>query len=85
MKTSYRLINYFKEHTDAISRLLRESSGDFRPEDFHLLRIHIKKIKAIFSLTAYCVKGFDQWKYFKTKEAIFKRAVDIRVSPTMDM
>jgi CHAD domain-containing protein len=85
MKTSSRLINYFQEQSDAISRLLRESSGDFRPEDFHLLRIHIKKIKAIFSLTAYCVEGFDQQKYFKPYKAIFQRAGAIREMQLQEM
>jgi len=52
--------------------------AEFHQEDFHSLRVHIKKIKAIFSLTDACVNSFKQDKYFKTFKTVFQQAGKVR-------
>lgn len=78
MKTSAKLIKFYHQHADAVNELLQKPTPEFHEEDFHALRVHIKKIKAVFSLTDACVKKFKQDKLFKPFKTVFQQAGKVR-------
>ena len=78
MKTSAKLTRYYRQHADAVSELLQKPMTDFHEVDFHLLRVHIKKLKAIFSLTGACVINFNHEKLFKPFQTVFRQAGKVR-------
>ena len=78
MKTSAKLIKFYRQHADAAIELLQKPTADFHEEDFHTLRVHIKKIKAVFSLTDACVKKFKQDKLFIPFKTVFQQAGKVR-------
>ncbi|HEY3385529.1 MAG TPA: CHAD domain-containing protein [Saprospiraceae bacterium] len=78
MKTSAKLIKYFLRQSTSVQLLLQKPSLDFSAEDFHMLRVHIKKLKAIFSLTDACVKNLKKDKLFKPFQTVFRQAGKVR-------
>jgi CHAD domain-containing protein len=78
MKTSAKIIQSFCRHSRAVLKLLDKPATAFHAEDYHVLRVHIKKIKAIFLLANACVDSFQNKKLFKPFKAIFRQAGIIR-------
>lgn len=78
VKTSVKLIKYFLGQSASVHLLLQKPSSAFSAEDFHMLRVYIKKMKAIFSLVQSAVKSFDQEKYFTPYKTIFRQAGRVR-------
>jgi CHAD domain-containing protein len=78
LKPSKRLTKYFLRQSDRIHQLLKKPIETLEEGDFHLLRVHTKKIKAILNLAEYGVKDFPKEKYFTPYKIIFSQAGKIR-------
>src|SRR4051812_14325383 len=78
MKTQKALRKYFKKHSDTIHVLLKKSPNLYSEEDFHKLRVEIKKVHALFSMLDKCSPGFEKKKLFKSYKKIFTNAGKIR-------
>lgn len=78
MKVQSALKKYFKRRTDAIVVLLEKPVQKFTVENFHQLRVEIKKLNSLFKLINFCSKTFEKKKHFKTYKSIFKQAGKIR-------
>ena len=78
MKTTAKLRKYYLQQVDSIEVLLRKPGQDFTPEDFHVLRLCIKKIKAVLSFLRYYNPDFNKEKYFKPYKELFSLAGEVR-------
>jgi CHAD domain-containing protein len=70
--------NYFKKRKKTISGLLTRPASKFTPAAFHLLRVEIKKLKAILDLLEYCSVEIEQKKLFKPFKKLFQKAGVVR-------
>ena len=78
MKTKKKLKKYFKSHTSEIDALLKKPDKDFSKEDFHRLRVEIKKIRALTAMLKPAAKKFKQKKALKPLKKIFQQAGKVR-------
>jgi CHAD domain-containing protein len=78
MKVSKELIHYYKERDRNICLLLKKLRHSFVPENFHQLRVEIKKTKALCKLISFYSKKFDEDRFFKPYRIIFKEAGKVR-------
>lgn len=78
MKVKSELKNNFIARTYAIDALLEKPVQKFTVEDFHKLRVEIKKLKAQFKLVNFCSKKFEWKKHFKPFQSIFQQAGKVR-------
>ena len=78
MKTTAKLRKYYLQQVDSIEVLLRKSGQDFTPEDFHVLRLCIKKIKAVLSFLRFYNPDFSKEKYYKPYKELFSLAGEVR-------
>ena len=78
MKVKSALKKSFIKRTQAIELILKKPAAKFKMEDFHQLRVEIKKIKAQFNLLNYCTSDFERKKYLKSYNSIFKQAGKVR-------
>jgi CHAD domain-containing protein len=69
---------YFKKRVKQVREILQNLSSDFSPEKIHMLRIEIKRIKALLLLASHTTKSFNARKYFKPFKSIFEKAGEIR-------
>ena len=72
------LNNYFKKRINAIGILLRRPGQKFTPENYHQLRLEIKKMNALFDLVNYCSKDFKRKNNFKPFQLIFHQSGKVR-------
>jgi CHAD domain-containing protein len=72
------LVTYFKTRESALNLILEKAPESYSVETFHELRVEIKKMKALFELTAFCKKNFKPRKTFKPFSVIFKQAGKVR-------
>jgi hypothetical protein len=72
------LKKYLKKRKSAIIFLLEKQQESFSPDTFHILRLEIKKLNALFDLVNFCFKGFNKKKTFKPFKLIFRQAGKIR-------
>lgn len=72
------LVTYFKNRESALNLILEKAPESYYVETFHELRVEIKKMKALFVLTAFCKKNFKHRKTFKPFSVIFKQAGKVR-------
>jgi CHAD domain-containing protein len=72
------LVTYFKTRKNALNLILEKAPETYTVETFHELRVEIKKMKALFELTAFCKKNFKPRKTFKPYSIIFKQAGKVR-------
>jgi CHAD domain-containing protein len=72
------LVTYFKTRKSALNLILEKAPKSYTVENFHELRVEIKKTKALFELTAFCNKNFKPQKTFKPFSVIFKQAGKVR-------
>jgi len=75
MKTGNEII---KKHEKAINHFLVKPRAIFTSNDFHQLRLEIKKLNAFLDLVEYCSKDFNRKKNFKPFIKIFRKAGKIR-------
>jgi CHAD domain-containing protein len=78
MKAGKELKKYFRKRTRNIDHSLNELKHSFVPENFHELRVEIKKMKALFKLISFFSKKFDRGHLFKPYKKIFKEAGNVR-------
>lgn len=78
MKTANTLLRYYKKRAKNINRLLSISPDEYSRETYHQLRVEIKKLSALLDLVKFCDKNFDQKKYFKPFEKIFRQSGKVR-------
>jgi len=78
MKPGKALQQYFKERVIAIEVLLKKSGKKFTKEDFHELRVEIKKLRALIELLAFSTKNFESKIIFKPVKKIFNQAGKVR-------
>lgn len=72
------LEKYLKKIEAEILFLLGKARQDFTVNDFHKLRVEIKKLNAFFELVDFCVAGFNRKKIYKPFRMIFKQAGKVR-------
>jgi CHAD domain-containing protein len=72
------LVTYFKTRKNALNLILEKAPESYTVENFHELRVEIKKMKALFELTAFCNRNFKPRKTFKPYSVIFKQAGRVR-------
>ena len=78
MKTEENLLNYCKKRVNNIHKILGISANEFSDEDYHQLRVEIKKLHAIMEFTNYCCPNFKKKKYFKPFKRFFIQSGKIR-------
>jgi len=78
MKVKSELKNNFIARTNAIDELLEKPVQKFTAEDFHSLRVEIKKLKAQFKLVNFCSNKFEWKKYFQSFQFVFQQAGKVR-------
>jgi CHAD domain-containing protein len=78
LKAGAILEEYIKKRTSVIDSFFIKPHHEFLAEDFHQLRVEIKKINAGFELISFCTKDFDRKKYYKPYQNVFKQAGKLR-------
>lgn len=78
MNTSKSDLAYLKKIRGKIKELLKIRPGKFEDEDYHQLRVEIKKLKAVAGFIEFSNKKFSKKKYLKPFTKIYKRAGKIR-------
>lgn len=78
MKPENLLKTYFHKRLENIGALMEKPQNQFSPEDFHKLRVEIKKQKALFKMVAYCTKHFKSQLLFKPLKQLFLQAGKVR-------
>lgn len=78
MKVKSELKNNFIARTNAIDALWEKPVQKFTVEDFHKLRVEIKKLKAQFKLLNFCSKKFEWKKHFHSFQSVFQQAGKVR-------
>lgn len=78
MKTTAKLRQYYLQQVDSIEALLSKSGHEFTPQDFHMLRLCIKKIKAVLSFLSFYDPDFNREKYYKPYKTLFSFAGEVR-------
>lgn len=72
------LKKYLKKRENAITLILEKRQHYYTAETFHLLRVEIKKLNALFQLLKYSSKKFKANKTIKPFKLIFKQAGKVR-------
>lgn len=78
MKVRSELKNNLIARTNAIDALLEKPVQKFTVEDFHKLRVEIKKLKAQFKLVIFCSKKIGWKKHFQPFQSVFQQAGKVR-------
>src|ERR1700757_2161449 len=78
MESRIKLEKYFKDRINTINSLIKKRENNYSPNDFHTLRVEIKKIKAFLVLLEDCNKEFDHRAFSKPFKDIFKVAGKVR-------
>lgn len=78
MKTTAKLRKYYLQQVDSIETILRKPGQEFTTEDFHMLRLCIKKIKAVLSFLSFYDPDFSKEKYYKPYKNLFSHAGEVR-------
>lgn len=78
MKISKLLNTYLNHQIHLLLSVLKKKGSSFSENDFHSIRIAIKKIKALFALVEKSDTSFHQKKYFAPFKLVFELAGKIR-------
>lgn len=78
IKAKENLSEYFKKRAINIEKILSIPPEQYGKEEYHKLRVEIKKIHAILDLLNYCQTDFQKNKYFKPFKEIFIQSGKIR-------
>ena len=78
MKASKPGLDYLKKVRKNITALLKKSPVIFKDEDYHKLRVEIKKLKALAGFIQFSNKHFSQKKTLKPFLKVYKQAGKIR-------
>lgn len=72
------LEKYYENHHRHISELSDIPPKKFTQENFHKLRVELKKLNALFDIINYCSINFKRKKSFKSYKLLFKQAGKVR-------
>lgn len=72
------LANFLDERLLALHTVLDKPGHRLTMNDFHILRVEIKKLRAVMALLDYCASDFPRKKQLAPFRIIFKRAGRIR-------
>ncbi len=78
MSASKQIKKQYRKRERNSIYLLRKPPQEYTSEDYHKLRVEIKKLRALFNLVSFCLKNFKRKKYFKPFKIIFKQAGKVR-------
>jgi hypothetical protein len=78
MKRSKTDSDYLKKIRGKLAALLKKSPQSFQDEDYHRLRVEIKKLKAVAGFAEFADKDFSKKKQIKPFSNVYKRAGKIR-------
>jgi CHAD domain-containing protein len=78
MKASGLTRKFFKKRLSALKSLLKKPRKKVSVDDFHELRVEIKKIRAALALLNFSAKGFKRKRTEKGFDKIFKQAGAVR-------
>ena len=78
IKAKENLSPYFKKRAINIQNILSIPPEEYGKEEYHKLRVEIKKLHAILDLIKYCHSDFQKKKYFKPFKKIFIQSGKIR-------
>lgn len=78
MKNSKPDSRYLKKSRKIILRLLKKSPKKFEDEDYHQLRVEIKKLKSVAGFIEFSNKRFSKRKQLKPFSKLYKQAGKIR-------
>lgn len=78
MKTSKSHSNYLKKISKNIIALLKKSPEKYEDEDYHKLRVEIKKLKAVAGFVEFSNKKFSKKKAIRPFIKVYKQAGKIR-------
>jgi CHAD domain-containing protein len=78
MKTSKPGSGYLKKLRKRIITLLKKSPEKFKDEDYHKLRVEIKKLKAVAGFIQFSHKKFSKKEALKSFKKVYKQAGKIR-------
>jgi CHAD domain-containing protein len=78
MRTRKQLVKYFRKHVDAVKELIKKTDEQLTAEDFHQLRVEIKKIRAFAAMLKASTRKFNPGKIIKPLKKIFDQAGKVR-------
>ena len=78
MKIPKSYLKYFKKIEKNIVGVLQMPSENFAKEDYHKLRVEIKKLNAVLTSLEFCFKSFKKERYQKGLQQLFKQAGKVR-------
>ena len=78
METENTLPGYFKKLEKSINKKLKKQVMNYDKEDYHKLRVDIKKLKALMNFVEFCCGDFKQKKILKPLKKIFKQSGKVR-------
>ena len=78
MQNSKTDAEYLEKIREKIFTLLKKTPGTFEDEDYHKLRVEIKKLKAVAGFLQFSNKQFSKKKYLKAFKKVYKQAGKIR-------
>ena len=78
MKTAAALQKYYKSRINSLEKILGKPDKIVTPEDFHKLRVEIKKLRAVLTLVNWSEKNFKRKKFLKSYKKLFKQAGKVR-------
>jgi len=70
--------DYLKKISKKLAALLKKSPESFDDEDYHKLRVEIKKLKAVAGFAAFANENFSKKKQIKPFSKVYKHAGKIR-------
>lgn len=72
------LLSYWKVRKSSLNFLMRTPKRKFGQSKYHRLRVELKKLKAILSMTKFQQKEFDLKKFYKPFRQLFFQAGKVR-------
>lgn len=72
------LKKYLKKRECTINCLLETQQQYYTANTFHILRVELKRLNALFNLVNWCSKGFKKKKNFEPFKRIFRQAGKVR-------
>jgi CHAD domain-containing protein len=69
---------YYEDRINSLKSILRKPRRKFSKEDFHKLRVEIKKVKAVSDLVYSCKADFQKEDFLTCFQNIFRKAGKVR-------
>jgi CHAD domain-containing protein len=72
------LLDYWKKRSSKLKFLIRTPKRKFNQSRFHVLRVEIKKLKALLLLVEFHDREFNRKKFYKPFRSLFSQAGKVR-------